>query len=225
MKKLLFTLMFIVPILNGCNSNDDAELLNLLEEMKNQNEMMRQEIRTLQERTESLINSLDQNEQNTTVISNQLTGLQGELDEIMQELERLNAEMQSNNANTAEMQSQIDALNERFSEVAVELEGLQRLQEIFSSISQLQAQFTELESRADAILDSSDQTNNELRQIRETIAEVRTELNTVFNEVTQLALGLAASEIDIDTALTGLNFLESQLRTLTILLNQLIRSI
>lgn len=224
MKKLIFAFMLLIPVLYGCNNNDD-ELMNLLEEMKVQNEMMRQELRALQDRTESLVSSLNQSEQNTTAISTQLTDLQSELAEIMQELERLNAEMQANNSNTADIQVQIKALNERFAEIAVELESLERIQEILTSINQLQGQVTILEERADAIFDSSDQTNNELREIRETIAEVRAELNTVFNEVTRLTLSLADQEVDIETALEGLSFLESQLRTLTALLNQLLRSI
>lgn len=224
MKKLICAFMLLIPILSGCNNNDD-ELMNLLEEMKVQNEMMRQEIRALQDRTESLINSLNQNEENTAAISGQLTSLQAELSEIMQELERLNAEMQSNNSNVADIQVQITALNDRFAEIAVELESLQKIQEILNSIDELRETVTSLEERADAIFDSTDQTNNELAEIRKIISEVRAELDTAFGEIARLTLGLARSEVDVDTALQSLNFLENQVRTLTALLNQLLRSI
>ncbi len=224
MKKIIFALMLLIPILNGCNNNDD-ELMNLLEEMKVQNEMMRQEIRALQDRTESLINSLNQSEQNTAAISGQLTALQTELASIMAELERLNAEMQSNNANVADIQVQISALNDRFAEIGVELENLQKIQEILNSIDELRNTVTSLEERADAIFESTDQTNNELAEIRRIIAEVRAELDMAFGEIARLTLGLAQSEVDVDTALQSLTFLENQVRNLTALLNQLLRSI
>ncbi len=222
MKKIVFLLLLLLPIVNSCEVSGDPELLELMLEIKNQNEELREELKSLQAKSDSILNSMKANEKNSALISNKLDQVQKELDKVLKELEALNVQMEKNNANVQELKAQMAELNKKYEAILAKLESLQLLQKLLSEVELIKNQITELEEKSDSMLNSIASTNSSLEQLKANIAQVRGDLEKVLSEISKLTISLSNSNSNIDMIIEQLSKLQNQCKALTELLESLL---
>lgn len=221
MKKITLFLLLLFPIVNSCEISGDPELLELILEIKNQNEELKNELNSLHIKTDSILNSLKNSEENNQAISNKLNEVTSDLNSVLSELEELNSALQNNNADMQVLKAQMEALNEKYNNLLIQLEKLELLQQLLVEMELLKAQITELEEKTDKLLSLNDETNSSLEQLKRNIEQVRSDLDKVLSEISKLTISLSDANADIGQILEELSILQGQCKELTILLESL----
>lgn len=222
MKKIAFLLLFLLPFVNSCEISGDPDLLELMLEIKNQNNELSEELKSLQAKTDSLLNSTKANEESTSLISEKMDELKSELSSLIEYLSLMNSQLQENNADMVELKAQMAALNEKYLEILAQLKSLQLLQEMLGQMEQLKNQIRELEAKSDFLIESLDVTNNSLSQLKGNISNVRSDLEMVLVKISELTSSLSNANSNINQIVEELTQLQSQCKELTELLQSLL---
>lgn len=113
-KSLILTLIII--IINSCTKTD-IRVLNLLNDIKDQNNELKINIIALQKTTDSLIQVINKNSQANSSLEKKIDSIQLQLSNILTQINGLNVQMTSANVNIADIQAKLIELQTKCSEL------------------------------------------------------------------------------------------------------------
>ncbi|MFC5193626.1 LamG-like jellyroll fold domain-containing protein [Algoriphagus aquatilis] len=221
MKKLLFLFLLITCSTQSCTVVD-TELLELVLEIKNQNQELLEEVKALQAKSDSLINELKNSAAKQEEVLKKVTDLQAELVKVLAQIGTLNEQLGAQNADLDEIKSQLADLQEKYQGILEQLEQLQKLSQILAEIEKLKGQLAELDGKYQVIQGSLTQTKEQLDALKGQVASLQAQLAENLTKISQLTSQLGEQGANIEKILAAIEELKKSCAEIKALLeNQL----
>lgn len=208
MKKVIFILLILLGSNIGCTVVD-TELLELVLEIKNQNEELLEEVKSLQAKSDSLINELKNSAAKQEEVLKKVTDLQAELAKVISQIGKLSEQLNSQNADLNVIKSQLADLQEKYEGILVQLEQLQKLSQILAEIEKLKGQLSELDGKYQVILGSLAQNEEQFGALKGQIATLQAQLAENLTKISQLTSQLGEQGADIKKILSQIEELKA----------------
>jgi uncharacterized coiled-coil DUF342 family protein len=213
MRKILIGVAIFLFATNSCTVVDE-DLMDLMLEIKNQNKELLEEIKSLQIKSDSLINELKKGAAKQDALMVQVTALQGQITEILSQLGKLNEQLSIQGADIVSIKEQIGVLQEQYQQIIAQLEQLQQLSKILAELELLKGQLSQLGEKQDELLEMVFQNQQELQTIKNLIEFIKSQ--TVLNQekLSEVTIKLGEQGADIKTLLEQYKSIEEQLQQL-----------
>jgi DNA repair exonuclease SbcCD ATPase subunit len=151
MKNTLRLLMVITLLLfNSCDQSN-AQLFDLILEIKSQNDQLLNEVKTLQLKSDLLIAELRISAAKQEELLTKVTDLQNQLSSILSQIAILNKQLENQNTDLQEVKDKLAELQTQYQGIVVQLQELQKLSQILAEIEKLKAQLKDLDAKYLAI--------------------------------------------------------------------------
>jgi len=223
MRKLYNLFAFIFLIIGSCTVVD-ADLLELMQEIKNQNKELMGEIKSLQSKSDSLIEDLKKSAAKQEELMNQVTDLQGQLVDILSQLNELNRQLNTQGANIESIKAQMGVLQEQYQEIINQLEQLQGLSKILAEIELLKGQLSELNKQHLEMMGMVGKNQQEIQTIKSLLEFIKTQSTLNQEMLTELTIQLGEQGADINKILAQYQEIQEQLQQL-VMLGQILEEI
>ncbi|WP_296618241.1 hypothetical protein, partial [Marivirga sp.] len=223
MKKIFFFLLLILTF-QGCEVDGNPEMLELLIEIRNQNNELKEEIFKLQEKMEQLLLDVNKGNETNDLLKNQVDALTANLEKVLNELEALNDKSEEDGANIEKILKELELLQEKYLVILSQLESLQELQVLIGELEMLKGQISQLQEQSNSMLESIAEFDASLKNLEENISEVNSKISQALQKITALTEQLSKQEGDLDAILAELNKLKVEIEELKELLNQLLNA-
>jgi peptidoglycan hydrolase CwlO-like protein len=225
MKNLLYKLLLLTLLLFGSGISCtvvDTELLELVLEIKNQNEELLTEVKSLQAKSDSLINELKNSAAKQEEVLKKVTDLQAELAKVISQIGKLTEQLNSQDADLEAIKSQLADLQKKYEGILVQLEQLQKLSQILAEIEKLKSQLSELDGKYQVVVNSLAQNQQALDALKSQVSTIQTQLAQNLEKISQLTSQLGEQGADIEKILAQIEELkESFAEIKKLLANQL----
>lgn len=224
--KRIINRIFLIVVLStfsglGCTVVDD-ELLQLVLEIKNQNQELLEEVKSLQAKSDSLINELKNSAAKQEEVLKKVADLQAELAKVLAQIETLNQQLGAQNVDLEEIKSQLADLQEKYQGILEQLEQLQKLSQILAEIEKLKGQLVELDGKYQVIQGSLAENKEQLDALKGLVANLQTQLAENLTKISQLTSQLGEQGADIEKILAAIEELKKSCAEIkTLLENQL----
>jgi len=203
MKRILMILFLLIGANPGCTIVD-KELLELVLEIKKQNEELKKqndellaEMKSVQSKSDSLVNEIKKGAENHAALLEKVTGLQNQLTQIIKESAELKALIEKNAGSTEVIKSQLADLQEKYEEIVAQLEQLQQLSQILAEIEKLKTQIKELDSKYQVVVNSLGQNQQALDALKGQVTNLQNQLAQNLEKISQLTSQLGEQGADV----------------------------
>jgi surface protein len=208
MKNLLLLLVFLMPVFHSCDVTD-SEMMDLLQEIKNQNDALSEEIKRLQTKTDSLLNELDKSTSNQDILLARVDELQTQLGEVMGEMNTLVVQLDTNSSDMGDLKTQMADLQEKYEDILGQLGQLQQLSQILSELETMRDRLRSLESKTDDVLGNISGNQADLQLLKNAIATIQTQLAQNQQAIGLLTRSFQEQDADIERILSELGELKT----------------
>jgi hypothetical protein len=198
MKKIITIIaIFSFTLFNSCDQSN-AQLFDLILEIKSQNDQLLNEVKTLQLKSDLLIAELRLSAAKQEELLTKVTDLQNELSSILSQIALLNKQLENQNTDIKLVKDKLAELQTQYQGVVIQLQELQKLSQVLAEIEKMKTQFTQLDARYITILAGLVQNKQELDAFKAQITTIQTQLE---NNLTKL--GLLTSQLGDQDVIIG----------------------
>ncbi|MGM0944486.1 MAG: LamG-like jellyroll fold domain-containing protein [Bacteroidota bacterium] len=209
MRKRIILLLFLFPLFQNCEVTGDPEMLELLLEIKNQNEELLNEVKSLQSKSDSLINELKNSAAQQEELLKKVNELQVELSTILSQINVLSEKLNSQDEDFESIRNQLADLQEKYQAILDQLEQLQKLSQILAEIEVLKGQLSELDGKYEVILNGLSQNQEELQALKNQIENLQAQLAENLSKISELTSLLGDQGADIENILVQIEELKA----------------
>lgn len=220
--KRLYILLFILLGSSISCTVVDSELLELVLEIKNQNEKLLEEVKSLQAKSDSLINELKNSAAKQEEVLNKVTDLQVELAKALSQIGALNEQLSNQDADLEKIKLQLADLQEKYDQILIQLEQLQKLSQILAELEKLKGQLAELDGKYQVILGSLAENTEQLDALKEQVSILQAQMSENLTKISQLTSQLGEQGADIEKILAQIEELKANCAEIKILLEKLL---
>ena len=211
-----------MPFLQNCEVSGDPEMLELMLQIKNQNEELLSEVKNLKTKSDSLINELKNSTAKQEELLLKVNSLQTELVKILSQINILTEKLNSQNADLESIKKQLTDLQEKYQAIIIQLEQLQKLSQILAEIEKLKGQLSDLDGKYQVILGSLGQNKEALDSLKAQIASIQEQLTLNLTKIGQLTSQLGEQGTNIEEILAQIKELKANCDELKSLLESLL---
>jgi peptidoglycan hydrolase CwlO-like protein len=225
MKNLLYKLLLLTFLLFGSGISCtvvDTELLELVLEIKNQNEELLTEVKSLQAKSDSLVNEIKKSAAKQEELLKKVTELQAELAKVLSQITSLNEKLTSQDADLDAIKAQLADLQKKYEGILVQLEHLQKLSQILAEIEKLKAQLTDLNGKYQVVINTLAQNQQALDALKSQVTTLQSQLTQNLEKISQLTSQLGEQGADIEKILNQIGELKASCESLASLLSDLL---
>ncbi len=198
MKKIITIIaIFSLTLFNSCDQSN-AQLFDLILEIKSQNDQLLNEVKTLQLKSDLLIAELRLSAAKQEELLIKVTDLQNELSSILSQIALINKQLENQSTDVQVVKDKLAELQTQYQGIVVQLQELQKLSQVLAEIEKMKTQFTQLDKRYITILAGLVQNKQELDAFKTQIATIQTQL---ANNLTKL--GLLTSQLGDQDVIIG----------------------
>lgn len=224
MRKGFFLFLFFLPLLMNCEVSGDPEMLELMLEIKNQNEELLNEVKSLQVKSDSLINELKNSAAKHEELLEKVNSLQAELATILSQINALTEKLNSQDEDFESIKNQLADLQEKYQAILGQLEQLQKLSQVLAEIEILKGQLSELDGKYVVILNGLSQNQEELQALKNQIETLQAQLAENLSKISELTSQLGQQGANISEILNEISLLKDSCLELNTLLIELINN-
>lgn len=192
----------------------DKELLELVIEIKNQNQELLNEVKSLQSKSDSLITELKNSASKQKELMDQVTKLQGDLAKILTEIGKLNDRLNTQGADIDAIKAQMTTLQVQYQTIITQLEQLQQLSKILAEIELLKGQLSALNGNQQELIGLVGQNQQDLQTIKSLLEFINTQTESSQKKLSELTVQLGKQGADIKTLLEQYQVIEKQFKEL-----------
>ena len=221
MRKILSVVAILLFAANSCTVVDEG-LMELMLEIKNQNNELLDELKNLQAKSDSLMNEVKNSAVKQQELLDKVTGLQSELAIVLSQIGNLNDQMSNQNADLDAIKSQLADLQVKYQGILEQLEQLQKLSQILAEIENLKGQLEDLDGKYQVILGSLAQNQVELNALKNQIGLIQSQLDQNLEKISELTSQLGDQGADIENILKQIEELKASCAELKSLLEELL---
>jgi hypothetical protein len=222
MKNTLRLLMVITLLLfNSCDQSN-AQLFDLILEIKSQNDQLLNEVKTLQLKSDLLIAELRISAAKQEELLTKVTDLQNQLSSILSQIVLLNKQLENQNTDVQVVKDKLAELQTQYQGIVVQLQELQKLSQILAEVEKMKTQITQLDTRYTIILAGLVQNKQQLDALKTQITSTQTQLADNLTKISQLIGQLGDQGVVISNILKQIELIKNNNAELIKLLESLL---
>lgn len=201
----------------------DTELMELVLEIKNQNEELLTEVKSLQSKSDSLVNEIKKSAAKQEELLKKVTELQTELAKVLSQITSLNEKLTSQDADLDAIKAQLADLQKKYEGILIQLEQLQKLSQILAEIEKLKDQLSDLDEKYQVVINTLIQNQQTLDTLKSQVTILQTQLAQTLEKISQLTSQLGEQGADIEKILAQIEELTANCEEIKKLLESLLK--
>jgi predicted nucleic acid-binding Zn-ribbon protein len=221
--KNIITLLLIssFTLFNSCDQSN-AQLFDLILEIKSQNDQLLNEVKTLQLKSDLLIAELRLSAAKQEELLLKVTELQDQLSTILSQINSLNQQLKAQDADIQLIKNQLADLQTQYQGIFKQLEELQKLSQVLAEIEKMKTQINQLDTRYTTILAGLMQNKQQLDALKTQITSTQTQLADNLTKISQLIGQLGDQGVVISNILKQIELIKNNNAELIKLLENLL---
>jgi peptidoglycan hydrolase CwlO-like protein len=211
MKKLFFFTFLLFLGFLSC-TNREAEIIELINSVKKQNEDLKAQITSLKKTTDSALLAITKVTVSQAITDKKLDAIQADLKNVLSQISSLSLQMTAANADLVSIKAKLDILQLQCADLITQIATLNS--NLNETLTGLKKQVAALKNTSDSALLVISKLNDSQIASDKNVQSIQTQLKSALSQIADLTNQLSATNVDVASLKVSISVLQAKVNDL-----------